>query len=401
MIENMKRNKEERLILRLPSDESQAILWLFISSDNYLYGSLAAGGNDPELTLLLANYPALVLVPASEFTFHQVNLPSHVRNRPLQVLPFILEEQLATEVESLHFAILQQSEDVCEVAVVEKNIMQHWLACCDSLGAKVERLLPDVLMLPLASEGWSAVCLNDQWLFRRGAYAGMVAESSWLPELLAESPPTVIESYSLPPADVMGIVEWRMQPECDLMQLVAYGDIYRGADLLQGTFSRGNYWHIGLRRCRSVIWALLIYLLLLCTQVGERYYHLWQQAEYWRLETVRLYQQLFPTEKNVINPYMQMQQHLQHLQSTKQSRFSEQIYQLEQLLAGDETTRVQALSYNHSLKELQVDFQVDTLQTQAQILSRASKFYRVISKEVKQSLDGLKVRLTLGIIEHE
>lgn len=133
---NRKPREQARLILRLPSDETQPVLWYFASADGHQQGSLAMGENDDQLVSLLARYPAWVLVPASELVFHRVTLPRRARRQSLQVLPFMLEEQLATEVERLHFAILQQSGDVCDVAVVDKSLMHQWVARCERLGGR-------------------------------------------------------------------------------------------------------------------------------------------------------------------------------------------------------------------------------------------------------------------------
>ena len=165
---------------------------------------MAVGETDPQLVGLLPRYPAWVLVPSGRIAFHQVTLPHRTWRQRLQVLPFLLEEQLATDIEQLHFAILHQSGDRCDVAVVEKAVMHRWLAYCGQLGVREVRLLPDVLMLPLAAEGWSAVRLADQWLFRRDRYAGMTVESSWLTHFLSLTAPSVIESYSEPPAPCPG-----------------------------------------------------------------------------------------------------------------------------------------------------------------------------------------------------
>ncbi|AHG18852.2 general secretion pathway protein GspL [Chania multitudinisentens RB-25] len=393
----MKRSTEERLVLRLPSDDTQPVLWRFVAAGRQRQGSLAVGETDHELAGLLAAHPAWVLVPASEFAFHRVALPRRARRQSLQVLPFMLEEQLATDIERLHFAILQQSGDECDVAVVEKSAMHQWLARCEQLGVRIQTLLPDVLMLPLAADGWSAVHLNDQWLFRREAYAGMMVESSWLPELLAAWAPPVIESYSAPPAPMINVSEWRVQPPQDLLQLAAESEVYRGADLCQGEFTRSSPWRAKLGAWRLVILALVGYLLLLGADAGLSHYRLWQQAEHWRQEGKRVYQQLFPLDKNVVNPRVQMQQHLQQLQPAEQGGFTAQLRQLQQLMADNTAIQLQAISYDASRKELKVDLHAASFQTLEQFQQRAGQHYRVQPGEVKQNPNGVESRLILGI----
>lgn len=394
---NRKPREQARMILRLPSEETQPVLWYFASADGHQQGSLAMGENDDQLVSLLARYPAWVLVPASELVFHRVTLPRRARRQSLQVLPFMLEEHLATDVERLHFAILQQSGDVCDVAVVDKSLMHQWIARCERLGGQVRAMLPDVLALPLAADGWSAVSLNDQWLFRREKHAGMIVESSWLSEFLAVWSPPVIESYSAPPASITSPPEWRIQPPRDLLQLAAEGVHDSGADLRQGEFTRSSSWRRRLRPWRTVMMALTVYLLLLCVSAGLSHYRLWQQAEQWRQESVRVYQQLFPADKKVVNPRVQMQQHLQQLQPIEQAGVVAQMRQLQQLMAENSAIRFQALSYDAGRKELNVDVQAASFQALEQFQVAAGQRYQLQPGEIKQNPTGVEGRLTLGI----
>ncbi|MDD9639441.1 type II secretion system protein GspL [Klebsiella michiganensis] len=74
-MKSKKSRLQARLILHLPGDEKQPVRWSFRSPDGDEQGELAAGENDERLTHLFATYPAHILVPASEFVFHQVTLP--------------------------------------------------------------------------------------------------------------------------------------------------------------------------------------------------------------------------------------------------------------------------------------------------------------------------------------
>jgi general secretion pathway protein L len=397
LIRNGKPRAQARLIVRLPSDETQPIWWHFASADGHQQGHLASGESDSTLASLLATYPAWVLVPASEFVFHRVTLPRRARRQSQQVLPFMLEEQLATDVERLHFAILHQSGEVCDVAVVDKSLMQQWISQCERLGVQIQTLQPDVLMLPLSADGWSAVSFNDQWLLRREKYAGMIVESSWLAEFLAAWTPPVIESYSDVPAAMDSLCAWRVHPARDLLQLAAEGEHDSGIDLRQGEFARSSRWRMRLRPWRSVMMALMGYVLLLCADAGLSHYRLWQQAEQWRQESVRLYQQLFPSEKNVINPRVQMQQHLQQLQPIDQGGVVVQMRQLQQLTTENPTIRIQALSYDASRKVLNVDVHAASFQALEQFQIGAGRRYQVQPGEIKQHPTGVESRLTLGI----
>ncbi len=85
---------------------------------------------------LAAHYPAWVLIPASDCAFHTLTLPAGLRKPPLQVAPFLLEEQLADEVEATHFALLHRQQAQCEIVAVQRQKMRDWLARCESLSLR-------------------------------------------------------------------------------------------------------------------------------------------------------------------------------------------------------------------------------------------------------------------------
>ncbi|EOO9735818.1 type II secretion system protein GspL, partial [Escherichia coli O157:H7] len=96
---NNKHVEAGRLFLRLPEDDSEPLLWRLIAPEETGAGSVAVGETDPQLVGLLSRYPAWVLVPSGRIAFHQVTLPHRTWRQRLQVLPFLLEEQLATDIE--------------------------------------------------------------------------------------------------------------------------------------------------------------------------------------------------------------------------------------------------------------------------------------------------------------
>ncbi|ENU4538167.1 type II secretion system protein GspL [Escherichia coli] len=398
LTKNSKHHENIRLFLRLPGDDSQPLLWRLVSPGDIQYGSVAAGEISPQLASLSTRYACNVLVPASEITFHRVTVPYRSWRKRLQMLPFILEEKLATDIENLHFAVLQQNEDICDVAVVEKEVMRNWLAHCKQLGIRDQIFLPDVLMLPLTAEGWSAVHLNEQWLFRCSAHSGMVVEDSWLPQLLAISAPPIIECYSTPPVQCMGI-EWRTQSGGELLQLMAEKGEYRGADLRQGEFSRKGALFAEIRPWRSVICALMAYVLLLCLEASLTHYRLWQQSVHWQQASVRFYQQLFPGEKNVINPRAQMMKHLQLSPVENQTRIGTIMRQLQQLRAETPDIRLQTLVWDGRRKELKIDLQATSFQSLEKFQLLAGKKYHLQPGEIRQNTENVESRIILGVTD--
>lgn len=125
-----------RAHLRLGAPE-RSIAWRLISPGQpESAGEWSAGDDDPTLRELAARYPAWVLVPASDCAFHSVTLPAGLRQRPQQVLPFLLEEQLATDVEEVHFALLQRQKNLCHVAALQRQKCASGLPAATSWGSR-------------------------------------------------------------------------------------------------------------------------------------------------------------------------------------------------------------------------------------------------------------------------
>ncbi|NRE99151.1 type II secretion system protein GspL, partial [Klebsiella variicola] len=149
--------------------------------------------------------------------------------------PFLLEEQLADDVEATHFALLHRQQAQCEIVAVQRQKMRDWLARCESLSLRPLALTPDVLALPWHPPAWSAVQVDEQWLIRHQPWGGMAAENVWLTELLqSEAEEPVIDSYSPPPA-APGV--WRAQPAQTLLTLAARYPATQQLSLLQGEFA--------------------------------------------------------------------------------------------------------------------------------------------------------------------
>ena len=113
-----------------------------------------------ELQTRAGGRPLYVLVPASELVFRQLSLPGKVNRRSLQALPYLLEEEVAGDVEQLHLVILGRDGQQVQVAAVEKARLQQWLDWLAEAGLKPKQLMADVLALPLQADGWSAVKLG-------------------------------------------------------------------------------------------------------------------------------------------------------------------------------------------------------------------------------------------------
>ncbi len=155
----------EILTIRLNSDPQELIPWLVWSPAQQ---AVIASGEAETLTQL-ADYATerdvVALADSAALTLTSVTIPAGSERQLETVLPFLLEDDLAQDVDLLHLALLAKQGDRAEVAIVEHRIMQRWLEELGDAGLVLRRLVPDCLCLPLHDEGFSAAKLNQRCCF--------------------------------------------------------------------------------------------------------------------------------------------------------------------------------------------------------------------------------------------
>jgi len=356
----------EYLVIRLGEVASDPIAWLVWSSTDaevIASGTLAGVDQLGELQTRAGGRPLYVLVPASELVFRQLSLPGKVNRRSLQALPYLLEEEVAGDVEQLHLVILGRDGPRVQVAAVEKARLQQWLGWLAEAGLKPKQLMADVLALPLQSDAWSAVKLGEQWLLRQDATSGLVAEESWLAALLASYvPPPSVASFSPPPVEVAG--QWQVLPPELPMQLLAQGATEPRFNLLQGAFRLQPEWARLLLPWRKVMLAAAACLALLLANRGLELYQLQQTEQALAAQMVQLYKRLFPGETRVVNPRAQLRQHLLALQGGggTQSPLT-LLAALTPAFAALKDLQTQQLRFDAEKGELRLSMTADSFQT--------------------------------------
>ncbi|HGN8991230.1 TPA: type II secretion system protein GspL [Klebsiella michiganensis] len=381
------------LIIRLNPDAATAIWRLAAPGDAAQTGEWHPDAGDPTLSLLAQRHPAWVLVPASDCAFHRVTLPAGARRNAQQALAFLLEEQLATEIEESHFALIHRDKSDCAVAVVGREKMRAWQAWCEGLGLNVLALTPDALTLPQNPTGWSAVRCGEQWLFRCETCSGMAVETPWLDELLVHWPDLApIACYS-PPPDIAA--PWQPRSAQDLLALAASNPQARKICLRQGNFAAKRRPPTP-RRWRLAIVATLALLLLWSGNRLHDHLALARQADAAVQASRDFYRQWFKAEKNLVNPRLQMQQHLRRLESVSaRPALISRLGALQQIIAETPGIRLRTLSYDAGRNALQLEISAVSSQALAQFSQRARAGFRVQTGEMKPRADGIEGRLTL------
>jgi general secretion pathway protein L len=312
----------ETLYLRFGAGEQ--VSWLLDDDPTQVWeGTLAQAAPNA------AGRQVVVVVPGVDVVLSQVAVPTRNRGRMAAAVPFLLEEQLAADVEESHFALGERdAAGTLAVAIVDRARMDEWLTRLREAGVQPDRMIPDPLLLPYETGEWSLLFEADGVLVRNAPQGGLgidaanagfmlqraLAESEVKPERLrvwlAEGVPAAV----LPDDLGIGISHetLRVPP---LLFMAAQAHDPHVIDLLQGPYSRrerlGRLW----RPWRPVAALLAVWVVLQFGMEIVHYRQLSDEQARLREDVAKIYLQTFPDAKRVVPGHErdQMEQRLKVL----------------------------------------------------------------------------------------
>ena len=308
----------ETLLIRLAPAAQGFRDWLLVDEQGQGKGPVQNGA--PDAGVINSIRHVVVLVPGAEVSLLEARVPGRNRQRVVRATPYVLEEQLAADVEQLHFALGAVGEDNrYPVAVVERARMDAWLALLQEHGISASQWVPDILAVP-TDGGWSLLVDGGTVLVRSGDYAGFAADAENLAMLFAllqakEQVPESARVFGSMVLDLEGVDLDLVEDPAQPLELLARGYTQGSViDLLQGAYSRREEWGRLLRPWKATAALLLAGAILAGVSTGLNYHHLSGQKEQLAVDIEALYRKTFPNARRIVNPRAQMEQQLKKLQ---------------------------------------------------------------------------------------
>jgi len=149
------------LLLRLPRVPDQPATWLVVDPRGVATSPPQSG------PLSLAAPRSVgrricVLVPGTDVLVAEPELPMKAGAKLAQLVPYAMEEQLADDIDDLHFAVGKRLTDSnrTPVAVVTRALMDQWLTSLKAAGLEPEAMYADSDLLP-HNPGQSVALLEE------------------------------------------------------------------------------------------------------------------------------------------------------------------------------------------------------------------------------------------------
>ncbi len=310
-----------------------------------------------------------LLVPGEEvlLTATDLKLP---KNKLRRAIPYALEEQLAEDVETLHFAIGQPQTQGTQVAVVRTEHMNRWLAPFRAAAITPKAIVPDVLALPHQAHSWSIGLEGERALLRYGEQQGLACPRDALTDVLegllqddnlpqpealhlwscaGTTPPELPES--LPPVTthrcngpLITVFAQGLQPRQTL-------------NLLQGEFGQQTQLSRYFWAWRWAAILLGIWFLISIGNLTLQKSQLHRQQQLLQKRAEQIFRQTFPNVRRIVNPRVQMEQRLKALRGGTQmveDRFLQLLATAGKILASEKDITLERIVYRSGQLTLQV-----------------------------------------------
>lgn len=179
----------EILLIRAGQTLQDSLSWLIYSpteQEIIASGEIASAAQLGELTEKAQTREVVALLPSDQIQLKTVELPTKWSRKLEQALPYMLEEDIACDVDDLFIAIAEPTlideKHAVNIAMTDREWFEQWLTTFNEHDIEVFKVLPDALLLPRVDNENTlrTVELNGQWLCKLGHWHIAAVEIDWL-----------------------------------------------------------------------------------------------------------------------------------------------------------------------------------------------------------------------------
>lgn len=358
------------LYIRPKEDLGAPVEWLVSGS-----GQVIVSKGQSDLSGIDTRQPfssVVVLVPGICVSLFEVDIPTRNRAQLLRAVPFAVEEEIAGDVEDLHFAVEPGANGKSIAVAIDRAWFEQLLDRLDEVGIRPQSVVPDTLCLPWADGSPSMLLEDDRYSVRSGAWSCYSLEAPYLDiELMS---PMIEEGVSWRIFDARSEtsesipllsenVESREEIDSPLALLARQYSAVKALNLLQGDFSEPSAWTDAWSKWRlaGVLVALIgtVYLGGLAVEIRQ----LSEERAFLKQEMTEVFKSTFPDAVRVIDPAVQMRNRLKVLRGQSgggASGFLDLIGSAGKLIVADNKVTISLMRFKNG--RLELDLQADSIE---------------------------------------
>ena len=312
-----------RLMIRYNSDDLAHWSWVALDKDNKPVGETESGDLSALSAAAKGKRPVLVIAGRS-LLITSVDLPEGNLRVISKAIPYALEEQLAEDIELLHFAPGErQSDGMIPVVAVSRRFLVELLQALSDAGIYPVLAVAEPLLLPWNESELSILVRNDMAIVRDGVVSGFECALNQLPVLITcleneqeECDRSIIRVWEqnqnagisplLEGSDRQLVLEKSLS---DFDQLTELGTKRPAINLLQG-FDEPNSSRTSVESWRPAVALVLLAITLYISTSGYHYYLAQKELKAIAQKSEELFRRTFPDVKRLVQPLVQAQQKL-------------------------------------------------------------------------------------------
>lgn len=414
----------EYFVLRLGLKSSEAVEWIVVDDSgtrrsHSVTGSLSDAAKDA------GGRPVIVLVPGTEVLTTSVDIPVRRGTRLNAALPFALEENLAEDVENLHFAAGPRRESgVRPVAVVGRAKLDEWLQQLREAGIDPAQLVAENYGLARIPGTWSILIADDCVMFNDGAdteyvmqgvlpsdtlvAAGLLSdrqdedrdENDNPGHLIVYCDPADEERFShdwIALRQELHSVDINLLPDGVLPRLAVTVASGNGVNLLQGDYGTKTDYRSQFRPWRNAAMLLIGLLVVSLIAKGVDIYRLTQEEATLQAQFAEEYRQIRPGDsREILDPVNAVKSIKQGMgTATGPQVFLPSLRQLSDAMAENKAATIETISYRAGVVDARITSpDVATLDNIQKSVSASGRFQASI-QSTDQVADKISSRLQI------
>lgn len=363
-------------VIRLGQSADAAVSWIVVDDRGTRRGQ-PGKGSLADAAREVRGRAVIALVPASEVVTLSADIPA--KGAKLQAaLPFALEDQVADELELLHFAAGARRDDgSMPVAVVRRQTLSDWLTWLSDAGIEANRIVPENHGLAKTPNTMSMLVGDGLVMFNDGertefviadmnpsealAAAGILGgEESAGKHLLVYCDPADSERYEKDWALLrheLASVDVNQLPDGALPRLAVTVASGAGVNLLQGGFGPKTEFADAFRPWRFAAMFLLALGALGIVAKATDYYRLSVERDALQAQFADEYRRVRPNDtREVLDPTgtVNSLRRAQGGAAAGPQVFLPSLQQLAAAVASHESVKIEAISYRAGVVDVRL-----------------------------------------------
>ena len=390
--------------------QSQHSSWALTNEQGKLVSEFNHG-DISDISAMAKGKHATVLIDTAYLNIDNVDVPGQNKQRQLQAVPFAMEEQLASNIDDMHFALGKKVGDLpIPVISISHTLLGDLLGQFKQAGVFVETLSADVLALPFIENEWTVLVHETGALVKTGPLNGYYCDRENLSILLStqlnkENAAENITYYHNSNdeqatellADLKITLNTKTYQTHPLEVFAANLDDPRQLNILQGNYSPKRQSNLALKPWKSVAALFVAWMMVEMLSASIESQQLEEKNQLLTSQIEKQFKSANPTARKFNNMQKRMERKLKEMQgggSTNDPLFLQILTDAAPAFSKSKNVNIHGIVYRNNY--IDMDLQADSLQSLEDIkglLSANRKLKVVMSTSVEKNKTRGRLRL--------